>query len=331
MTRNLLACCGSLTLDNVVLADGRYLPRSCGGNVVYSALAARLWHDRVGLVSRVGVDYPESFLTLLADQGLDLGGVVRGRGAHGMNVAFSYRPDGSRVRAFPPHVMAAIPPEERARFVDYTTLGVAHRFGVWNAFSPDGSEVPDSWLSSLRGVHCAAMPVESHVSIAGHVRASDATAAWLQVDSPWYDERDLAVDHAQSLFSRIDALLPSEDDVQKAYPETDIRRGVARIFQAGAKLVVLKRGSAGCMVFQADGSTRTLPVLATDIVDLTGAGDAFCGGFLAGMALGDDPVTAAMYGTVSASFAIEGPGISRLLAATPAEASQRLTRLRRIS
>ena len=66
-------------------------------------------------------------------------------------------------------------------------------------------------------------------------------------------------------------------------------------------------------------------------MDLTGAGDAFCGGFLAGMALGDDPVTAAMYGTVSASFAIEGPGISRLLAATPAEASQRLTRLRRIS
>ena len=106
MTRDLVLCCGSLTLDNVVLADGRHLPRSCGGNVVYSALAARLWHDRVGLVSRVGCDYPQSFLTLLADHGLDLGGVVRCQDAHGMNVAFSYRPDGSRVRAFPAQVVS---------------------------------------------------------------------------------------------------------------------------------------------------------------------------------------------------------------------------------
>lgn len=302
---------------------------SCGGNVVYSALAARLWHDHVGLVSRVGRNYPESFLTLLVDHGLDLGGVVRSQAAHGMNVAFSYRPDGSLVRAFPPQVMEAIPPEERARFVDYTTLGTAHRFDVWTAFSPAGSEVPDSWFSSLRAVHCVAMPVGSQLSIAGIVRVSDAALAWLQVDSPWYDERDLATDHARALFSRIDALLPSEDDVRKAYPETDIRLGVTHILQAGAKLVVLKRGAQGCVIFQADGSAREIPALTSDVVDLTGAGDAFCGGFLAAMALGGDVVTAALYGTVSSSFAIEGPGISRLLTASPAQASERLTRLQR--
>jgi ribokinase len=175
------------------------------------------------------------------------------------------------------------------------------------------------------------MPVDSHLSIARHVRASDAGAAWLQVDSPWYDERDLTFDHARPLFSQIDAILPSEDDVQKAYPGTDVQQGVIRILQAGAKLVVLKQGSEGCTILRTDGSKRTIPVLPSNVVDLTGAGDAFCGGFLAGMVLTGDVVTAASYGTVSSSFAIEGPGISRLLAATPAEASERLARFRQNS
>ena len=63
---DLIACVGSLTFDNVVTAEGRALARTCGGNVVYAALGARLWGARVGLVSRAGADFPSAFLDRMA-------------------------------------------------------------------------------------------------------------------------------------------------------------------------------------------------------------------------------------------------------------------------
>ncbi len=57
--------CGSLTLDNLVTAEGRALPQSCGGNVVYAALGARLWRVRAGLVSHAGCVFPAAVMAAL--------------------------------------------------------------------------------------------------------------------------------------------------------------------------------------------------------------------------------------------------------------------------
>ncbi len=64
-------------------------------------------------------------------------------------------------------------------------------------------------------------------------------------------------------------------------------------------------------------------------MELTGAGDAFCGGFLAGYLLIGDPVEAAMRGVISASFAVEGVGLQGLMAADVRTAQERLARVRR--
>ena len=59
---------GSLTIDNVVRANGEILPQSAGGNSVYAALGARVWSDSVGIVSRYGAGYPEAFIDRLAER-----------------------------------------------------------------------------------------------------------------------------------------------------------------------------------------------------------------------------------------------------------------------
>jgi ribokinase len=309
----------------VVTADRRFLPQSAGGNVVYSALGARLWHDRVGLVSRAGSNFSGAFLDMLASKGLDLGGIQQSSQPHGMNVAFCYSPDGSRVRQFPPEVVQMLPADERARFTDYTTLGPEHRFSVWTAFAPDGTEVPDAWYAEITAVHCAAMPITCHLSIAATLRCSAARQAWLQVDSPWYDERSLERDYASQLLSQIDALLPSEDDVVKIAGRSGVLDELDRLFERGAKTIVLKRGDAGAEVFRHRHEPAVrIRAFPCQIADLTGAGDAFCGGFLAGMHLTGDVERAVAFGTVSASFAVEGIGIARLMAATREEARRRL-------
>lgn len=327
MKRDLLVCAGSLTLDNIVTAEGRQLPQSFGGNVLYSALGARIWHDAVGLVSRAGSDFPAACLDLLAGRGLRTEGIRRLRSRHGMNVAFCYRRDGSRVREFPPEVIAAIAPQERQRFIDYGIAGADTRFAIWTEFAPDGTDIPDDWMPAIAALHCAAMPVQRHHAIAARVRRE--TNAWLQVDSPWYDERALGRDEATSLFALLDAILPSEDDVARASPGRAIADTLAHMQRQGARLIVLKRGARGSRILSTASKPVDIPALpGAAAVDPTGAGDAFCGGFLAGIHLTGDPVQAALYGTVSASFAIAAPGIGGLLAASRDQAQERLAVMR---
>ena len=63
--------------------------------------------------------------------------------------------------------------------------------------------------------------------------------------------------------------------------------------------------------------------------DLTGAGDSFCGGFTAGFLETRDVVQAALYGTVSASYIIEGFGGLHALEINRAQAENRLAKLQR--
>lgn len=322
-----LLVCGSLTLDNVVRADGALLPRTAAGNVVYAALGAALWGNSVGLVSRAGADFPADFLAMLRACGLHLDGIARLDAPHGMNVAFAYCADGSRVRAFPAELVARIPAAERARFTDYTTLGPAHRYATWLAFAPDAGDVPSGW-EGARGVHLAAMPVQRHLSLTEHLCRP---GRHVQVDSPWYDERTPGHDFHTTLLGRVDLLLPSEADVFTWQPGAgDALAATWALARSVRRPIVLKRGEAGCVVVDpAAEQAWTVPACPVAAIDPTGAGDAFCGGVLAGLQGGASLLRAAAFGTVSASFAVEGVGLAGLLAAERDEAVRRLEQLER--
>ena len=174
---------GCLTTDNIVSATGTVLPQSYGGNCLYSALGARVWSDRVGIVSRYGHGFSEAPIELLRDRGIDTSGIRKLDVRHGRNVAFAYRADGSRTRVIPPELMARIPLADRERFIDIESLPDADE--RWHRFAPDGDDVPPAWWDTVAGVHCAYMPAAKHRQIAASVRRLRGAAIWLQVDSPW--------------------------------------------------------------------------------------------------------------------------------------------------
>ena len=82
---------------------------------------------------------------------------------------------------------------------------------------------------------------------------------------------------------------------------------LGRFAQLGARAAVIKQGIRGSWVM-ADGQAWQLPALPIAAVDPTGAGDAYCGGFIAGLIGGQPLAVCAAMGTVAASYVVEACG-----------------------
>jgi len=131
------------------------------------------------------------------------------------------------------------------------------------------------------------------------------------------------------MLASLDALLPSMAEVrvffQASVDPVDAARALGRL---GPAAVVVKVGVQGSLVYIPKTDTVAhIPAYRCHAVDPTGAGDAFCGGFLVGLVETGDPVEAARYGTVSASFVVEGFGSLYALRVTRREAEVRRTSL----
>jgi sugar/nucleoside kinase (ribokinase family) len=323
---------GSLTIDNVLRANGEVLPQSAGGNAVYAALGARLWSDRsdsVGIVSRYGAGYPEAFIDRLAGFGIDVGGIRKVEGPHRMNVAFAYQEDGSRTRMIPSHLLETMTEADRRRFYDSSTK--TDGYEVLTQFAPSGDDMPPGWWSGVRCIHCPSIPMEKMADIAAVARRSAAPPdLWIGVDSPWHDSGRTPPPDGAHLFADIDVLAPSEQDLTNYRPGVPQETVVLDLLKQGVEALALKRGPNGCRLYRRDvGFLRDVPAVPVDAPDPTGAGDSFCGGLMAGFRITGDFVKAALYGVVAASFCVEQSGVEGLIAVDRREAENRLAALSR--
>jgi fructoselysine-6-P-deglycase FrlB-like protein/sugar/nucleoside kinase (ribokinase family) len=291
---------GNLTLDDIVLADGTTHMGVAGGASIYAALGARLWRPDVGLVARRGEDFPIPHLERLRALGLALAGVNDIPGPTLRNWII-YESDGRRHGIFRT-------PEERPSEV---------------AARPQ--DIPGEWLEAERSphVHVAAMRTEAAEALVERLRR-DAPTCVISLDTHGsyvsdYRERLLA------LASQVDAFMPSREELAMLVGYDDPARALGELARLPTPVIVVKLGAQGCLVRAAsDGIVHRVGVSPVTAVDATGAGDAFCGGFLAGLAEGLEPVHAAQRGAVSAAFAITDFGLLTLAQVTPAMARERL-------
>lgn len=317
------AVVGCLTLDSVITADGRRYARAAGGNVLYTAVGARVWTSSVGIASRAGRDYPIGTLSALAALGIDVSGVQILDRPHEFLVAFAYTPDGHRTRVVPPEVLATLPQSERALYVD-TTFDEALRL----AYAADPADLAEDWTATTRGWHLASLPRVKQAALSTHLRAVVPAGTRLLADG--VDAKDLGSGVSLTDFAYVaalDALLPSEVDLTVPGHDEPFARMTA-FHGLGVPTVVMKFGPRGSVVLTSGGSWH-VPIADVRAVDPTGAGDAYCGGFLVGLTETGDPVEAAIYGTVAASFIVEAEGLPLHRAVPPEDATFRAKAVRR--
>jgi len=105
----------------------------------------------------------------------------------------------------------------------------------------------------------------------------------------------------------VDYLLPNDEQVLGWTGADDLAAGCRALLERGVGCVAATAGAEGALVVTADGATA-VPAFPVEVVDTTGCGDAFSAGFLRGLALGRDPVGAAVLGCATAAQVAGGLG-----------------------
>lgn len=290
-----LVCLGNLIVDDLVFHDGRTRMGEPGGAIAYVSLGARLWNVRVGVVAPLGSDYPQPLIEELAGHGIDFRGLVP-LGRPGLHTWLLHEPRGRRV---------------------------VHRLDAASHLdaSPLPEHVPAVWRRA-RVVHLAPMPLARQRALIGALGDGPVV---LSVD-PHEPITAARLPEWREVLSRIDCLFPNEEELEGAqdHPEQALRAFGAALRGTRLARVLLKRGAKGGIAYDVAADTLTTwPARATSVVDATGAGDAFAGGFLAAWVEREDLRAALEQGLVSASFALEAWGTAALRAATPAAARLR--------
>lgn len=289
-----LVCYGNLTIDDVVLPDGSERPGCVGGDALYATLAARPFDATAQPVAPIGRDLGAGILDAMAAVGLARQGMIK-RDVPTLHNRVVYDDAGGR---------------------EWTLF---NEEGDFAALSPFAEDVPAAYRRAPRHL-VLAMDLDATASLISDLCGSpDRFVAFDPQEDYIADNRERLL----ALVGTVNLFMPSEEEVYRLLGHKDWPKAARELASLGPELVIIKQGGQGALLFD---SRRDLefhvpvhPCLAADpslVIDTTGAGDSFCGGFMAMMATAD-PETAMLAGSTAASFTVSGYGAAPLFETAP--------------
>ena len=299
-----------------------------GGNNLYAAAGARLWVDKVHLLSRVGENYPHEWLRFFQHKGMETQGIKIIPGPIDLRSFMVYTDSENFQRANPVSHFVRLGLPFPKGLLGYQAPGSEQdsRKSA-NIDSPKLSDIPSDYLVA-KGVHLAPMDIITHAQLAPAFRHGGVSV--ISIDpGPGYMNANF-FDDLRSLLQGVTIFSPSEEEIRSLFwgRTNDLWEMAFTLSGFGCEIIVIKRGGHGQFVYErSSGKKWEIPAYPSRLVDPTSAGDVFCGGFLAGYTATLDPLQAAMWGNISASFSIEGSGAFYLLDSMPGLAQARLQSL----
>lgn len=148
---------------------------------------------------------------------------------------------------------------------------------------------------------------------------------------------NIARDSLEKTIRSVDCLILNDEEIGMLTGLPSTLEAAEELLGWGLKSVVAKQGKYGAQLYTAEGQFALPAFPLKDVVDPTGAGDTFAGGFVGyvaaagGEATHDVLVNAMAYGTALASFNVQAFGTERMPRLTPAEIEDRVATLERIT
>jgi len=283
---------GSIALDTIETPFGKR-EDILGGSCTYFSYAASFFRP-VSIVGVVGKDFPPEHIELLRARGIDTQGLqVLDGETFRWSGAYHYDMNEAQ------------------------TLSTC--LNVFETFQP---VLPDAYRDA-EDVLLANIDPDLQLGVLAQVRtprlvACDTMNLWLNT------KRDAVA----TLFSKAHVVIVNEAEARLFSGTPSLIASAKQILESGATYVVIKKGEHGALLFGRDFFFACPGFPLETVLDPTGAGDTFAGGFMGYLAKSGDLSQmhlrrAVVYGCVMASFNVEDFGLDRLKGLTEEDIAQR--------
>ena len=277
---------GTVAYDSIETPSGQ-VTEETGGTATYFSLAASRFTP-VQLVASVGEDFPDERRRIFAGRPIDIAGLETVEGGKTFRWAGRYQGDMNVAETLDTqlNVLATFSPK----------LPTAFR------------ETPFAFLAN------ASPDVQMQVldqTPNRHFVMADTMNFWI----------DSARDGLLEVLRRVDGIVLNDGEARMLTGETNLIRAGNAVLELGPKVVIIKKGEHGAFLFSTY-MFHALPAYPVDrVVDPTGAGDSFAGGLMgyiarAGSVTIGNIKRGMVYGTVAASFTVQGFGTGALASAS---------------
>ena len=301
---------GSVAFDSIETPHGS-VDHCLGGAATHFSLAAS-YFTQVRVIAVVGEDFTAQHEKVLTDRGIDTRGIEHAPG-------LSFHWTGSYVQSLN----------------EAKTLGTD--LNVFATFAP---KIPAAYTDSEYLFLANIDPV-----LQARVRSQMPNVRMVCGDTMNYWIADHRA-NLEKVLKELDVLLINDGEAKMLSGEPNLVRAAAKVMEMGPKILVVKHGEYGATAFFCDrsfvGATSvSMPFRApalplAEVVDPTGAGDSFAGGFYGYLASQPKLTpavfrTAMFYGGVMGSFAVERFGTERLQSVSRDEIEARFRLFKEIS
>jgi sugar/nucleoside kinase (ribokinase family) len=276
---------GTVAFDAIETPFGK-TDKIIGGAATYLSLAASYFTDTVKVVSAVGGDFPEEYIWLLND--------------HGINT------EGLEIR-----------PEEKSFFWSgrYSEDMNARETLVTELNVIDGYKptVPDSYQGS-EYLMLGNLSPDIQISVIEQLHSRPRLVI-MDTMNFWIDNTPSDL---KRVVSMVDVLVINDAEARQLSGEYSLPRAAKKILTMGPEYLIIKKGENGALLFSGDKVFFAPALPLEDVFDPTGAGDSFAGGF-AGYLVKTGEVSfegmknAIIIGSAMASFCVEKFGTENLV------------------
>ncbi len=298
-----LVIVGSLAFDAIETPFGK-TDKILGGAATFIGLAASHFEIDAAAVSIVGSDFPQEYLDLLLNRGIDLKGVEIVKDGKTFFWSGRYHND------------------MNSRDTLVTELNTLADF---NPIIPENYR--DASIVMLGNLH----PIVQSSVLDQMTKKPDLVI--LDTMNFWMDS---ALEDLHNVIKRVDVITINDEEARQLTGEYSLVVAARKIHEMGPKYVVIKKGEHGALLFH-DDNVFYAPALPLEAVfDPTGAGDTFAGGFAGYLAKTGDisfenMKNAVIYGSTLASFCVEKFGTERMVNLTSNEVHKRLLQFKQLT
>lgn len=284
-----------------------------GGSPTNMAVQAQRLGLRTALLTAVGDDPVGSFLTTFLR-------------AEGVDCRFIPVKLGKRTSA----VVLGIEPPDRFPLVYYREGCADIQLTIDDVLA---APVQACRLFEFAGTNLSREPSRSATMFAAELARRAGAKVVLDIDfrpDQWHDVRAFGVS-VRAVLSLVDVVIGTEDEINAAMLTDvggmslihsqvsdarvagDTEAAIATLLAGGPEALVIKTGQRGSRVHLRDGEVIEVPGFPVDVYNILGAGDAFGGGFLYGLARGWDWFSSARLGNACGAIVVTKHGCANFM------------------